>query len=293
MLHVSLLEHLQQRFTDFFSSSTSIYQYKAVYGGDINRCFLLETSKGNFFIKVNASIFGLDMFEKEAMGLILLADTGAVKIPRPLFNGKFNQQIFLVIEYIDPGRPAPDFWESFGRSLAQLHYNSAPQFGLHYNNYIGKLTQSNRQHSSWNAFFSAERLFPLVHKAYEKGMLEPGHVAAAEQISGKLHTLFPEEQPSLLHGDLWNGNFIAAANGEAALFDPAVYFGSREMDMAMSLLFGGFDTRFYEAYEHHFPLQPGWRQRVALCQLYPLLVHLLLFGGSYRERVVETLGQYN
>ncbi|HRN58587.1 MAG TPA: fructosamine kinase family protein, partial [Agriterribacter sp.] len=245
-----------------------------------------------FFIKVNAALFGLDMFEKEARGLIQLADTGAIKVPRPLFDGKFNQQIFLVIEYIDPGQPASGFWESFGRSLAQLHYNRAAQFGLDYNNYIGKLTQCNRQHNSWSNFYAEERILPLVRKAHEKGMLEPGHVAAAEHICSKLHTIFPEEQPSLLHGDLWNGNFIAGTNGEAAIFDPAIYFGHREMDIAMTLLFGGFDTLFYEAYEHHFALQPSWQQRVALCQLYPLLVHLLLFGGSYREKVIETLNQY-
>ena len=292
MLHASLLEHLQQRFTDFFSSPTFIHQYKVVYGGDINRCFMLETNKGSFFIKVNAALFGLDMFEKEARGLIQLADTGAIKVPRPLFDGKFNQQIFLVIEYIEPGQPAPDFWEDFGRSLSQLHYNSTEQFGLNSNNYIGKLAQSNRQHSLWADFYAEERILPLVRKANEKGMLEPEHVAAAEQICHKLHTIFPQERPSLLHGDLWSGNFIAGANGKAAIFDPAIYFGHREMDIAMTLLFGGFDGMFYEAYTHHFPLQPGWQQRVALCQLYPLLVHLLLFGGSYRERVVETLRQY-
>lgn len=292
MIHTSLLEHLQQRFTDFFSVPTTIQQYRAVHGGDTNRCFMLETDKGSFFIKINAALFGLDMFEKEARGLIQLADIGAIKVPRPLFDGKFNQQIFLVIEYIEPGQPAPDFWEDFGRSLSQLHYNRTEQFGLTSNNYIGKLGQSNRQHDNWPDFYAEERILPLVRKANEKGMLEKEHVAAAEQICNKLHTIFPEEDAALLHGDLWKGNFIAGANGKAAIFDPAIYFGHREMDIAMTLLFGGFDTTFYEAYEHGFKLQPGWQQRVLLCQLYPLLVHLLLFGGSYRERVIETLHQY-
>lgn len=292
MLHVSLLEHLQQRFTGFFSSPIFIHQYKAVYGGDINRCFVLETSEGNFFIKVNASIFGLDMFEKEARGLMLLADAGAVKVPRPLFDGKFNQQIFLVTEYIQPGQAAKDFWKDFGENLSELHRNSEDRFGLSYNNYIGKLIQPNDQRKSWAEFYATERILPLTHKAHEKGMLEPKHLNVAEHICNNLHNIFPEERPALLHGDLWNGNFITGADGHAAIFDPAVYFGNREMDLAMSLLFGGFDPSFYEAYEHHFPLQAGWRGRLALCQLYPLLVHLLLFGGSYRERVVETLGQY-
>lgn len=292
MLPVSLLAHIQQRFADFFSSSTSIHQYKAVYGGDMNRCFMLETDKGNFFIKVNASLFGLDMFEKEARGLMQLADAGSLKVPRPLFDGKFHQQIYLVIEYIQPGLPGTGFWEDFGAGLSQLHRNSNGQFGLGYNNYIGKLTQSNRQHSRWADFYGEERILPLVRKAHESGMLEQGHVAAAERICSRLPGIFPEESPSLLHGDLWNGNFITGTDGKAALFDPAVYFGHREMDIAMSLLFGGFDRAFYEAYDHYFPLQPGWQQRTALCQLYPLLVHLLLFGGHYRERVIETINQY-
>ncbi len=292
MLHAALLEHLQQRFTDFFSFPASVHQYKVVYGGDINRCFVLETNRGNFFIKVNASIFGLDMFEKEARGLVLLADTGTIKVPRPLFDGKFNQQIFLVMEYMHPGQMSAYFWEDFGKNLSELHRNTQDECGLGYNNYIGKLVQANHQHSNWADFYAVERILPLVCKAYEKGMLEKESRAAAERLCAKLHSIFPDEKPALLHGDLWNGNFIADGGGNAAIFDPAIYFGNREMDIAMSLLFGGFDPVFYEAYEHHFPLQPGWRQRVALCQLYPLLVHLLLFGGSYRDKVVETIGQY-
>lgn len=292
MLPASLVAHLQQRFAEFFSSSTSIRQYTAVYGGDMNRCFMVETDKGNFFIKVNASLFGLDMFEKEARGLIQLADTGAIKVPRPLFDGKFHQQIYLVMEYMQPGQPAPGFWKDFGAGLSQFHRTGNGQFGLEYNNYIGKLPQSNRQHRRWADFYGEERILPLVHKAHESGALEPEHVAAAERLCSKLSAIFPEESPGLLHGDLWNGNFIAGTDGKAVLFDPAVHFGHREMDMAMSLLFGGFDRTFYEAYEHHFPLQPGWQQRATLCQLYPLLVHLLLFGGNYRERVVETIDQY-
>ena len=292
MLPISLLAHIQQRFAEFFSSSASIRHYTAVYGGDINRCFVLETDKGNFFMKVNASLFGLDMFEKEARGLMQLADTGSLKIPRPLFDGKFHQQIYLVMEYIQPGQPAPGFWEDFGTGLSQLHRTGNRQFGLEYNNYIGKLPQSNGQHGRWADFYGEERILPLVRKAYESGMLEPEHVAAAERICSKLPAIFPEELPCLLHGDLWNGNFMSGTDGKAALFDPAVYFGHREMDIAMSLLFGGFDRVFYEAYEHHFPLQAGWQQRTGLCQLYPLLVHLLLFGGHYRERVIETIDQY-
>lgn len=292
MLHASMIEHLQQRFSDFFSAPVTIMQFKDVYGGDTNKSFLLETNRGNFFIKVNAAMFGLDMFEKEARGLIQLADTGSIKVPRPLFDGKFNQQIFLVIEYVEPGNPAPDFWEDFGKSLSDLHRNSSEYFGLHANNYIGKLSQSNKQHNRWAQFYAEERILPLIYKANERNMLDPGHVSVAEQICSRLHSIFPDEQPALLHGDLWSGNYIVAANGYTAIFDPAVYYGHREVDIAMTLLFGGFDERFYSSYSSHFPLQSGWQERVALCQLYPLLVHLLLFGGKYKQKVIDTLLQY-
>lgn len=293
MLHASLIEHLQHRFSDFFSLPVTIHRFKDVYGGDINKSYLLETDKGNFFIKVNAAMFGLDMFEKEARGLIHLADTGAIKVPRPLFDGKYHQQIFLVIEYVEPGQPAPDFWEDFGMSLSRLHKNTSSEFGLHTGNYIGKLVQSNTPHSRWTDFYAEERILPLVRKANERGMLDAAQVKLAEQICGRLHILLPEEPPALLHGDLWSGNFMVAANGHAAIFDPAIYYGHREMDIAMTLLFGGFDELFYKAYTYHFPLQPAWEERVALYQLYPLLVHLLLFGGKYRQKVTDALLQYS
>ncbi|HRP32368.1 MAG TPA: fructosamine kinase family protein [Agriterribacter sp.] len=292
MLPATLLVHLEQRFSDFFSSPISIRGYESVYGGDINKCFKIETSGGIFFIKVNAALFGLDMFEKEARGLMKLADTRSVVVPAPLFDGKFNQQIFLVMEYINPGHPALDFWQNFGTHLAKLHYSGAEQFGLEYDNYIGKLTQRNHQSNDWNVFFAEERILPLVHKAHERGLLETDQVHAVVQICSRLNEIFPAESPALLHGDLWNGNFVPGGNGQAAIFDPAIYYGHREMDIAMTLLFGGFDAVFYEAYQHHFPLQPGWEKRVALCQLYPLLVHLLLFGGNYRQKVEEVIAQY-
>lgn len=292
MLHQQFIDHLGQRFTDFFESTVEIHGHTPVHGGDISQAFMLETNKGRFLIKVNAAIFGLDMFEKEAKGLIHLADTGALKVPRPLFDGKFHQQIFLIMEYIDPGNTAQDFWENFGEGMAKLHYNSSDQFGLDYDNYLGKLVQKNTRHNSWDAFYSAERILRLVNKAQQKGLLETKHIKQAEQLSAKLSSLFPGEKPALLHGDLWKGNFIAGANGYVAIYDPAIYYGSREMDIAMARLFGGFEDRFYDSYHYHFPLQDGWEERLQACQLYPLLVHLLLFGGHYRQMVTEVLEKF-
>ncbi len=293
MLHSRLIEHLQQRFTDFFTDATTIHNNSPVHGGDINQAFMLETSKGKFLIKINAALFGLDMFEKEARGLITLADTGCIKVPRPLFDGKFHQQIYLVMEYIDKGNPAENFWNDFGEKLACVHHQTGDNHGLGYPNYIGKLVQPNFAHDNWPVFYSNERILHFADKALSKNLIDTEQMKEIEKLSAKFRDIFPDEKPSLLHGDLWSGNFMVASNGLAAIFDPAVYYGNREMDIAMSLLFGGFDRKFYDAYQYHFPLQQSWEQRVELCQLYPLLIHLILFGGHYHQQVMDIIKKYN
>jgi fructosamine-3-kinase len=185
-----------------------------------------------------------------------------------------------------------DFWERFGTSIAALHGHHADRFGLEYPNYIGKLHQFNQQHDSWHDFYSNERIMRLVYKAHDRQMLDSTNVTEAEAICAKLKNLIPEEKPSLLHGDLWSGNYTVADDGAPAVFDPAVYYGHREMDLAMARLFGGFDQRFFAAYETAAPLQPGAAERVPLFQLYPLLVHLLLFGGGYRKQVEDVLHKF-
>jgi fructosamine-3-kinase len=291
-LHPGFVHHLEERFQSFFQAPLRVTGISSVPGGDINQCYRLETDKGPFFIKVNASIFGLDFFEKEARGLILLANTGAIRVPRPLFDGKFHQQVYLVMEDLDKGTPVADFWERFGTSIAAVHTHHAPQFGLEYPNYIGKLHQFNQQHDSWHDFYCNERIMRLAYKARDRQMLDSAAIAMAENICARLKDLIPEEQPSLLHGDLWSGNYTVTADGAPAVFDPAVYYGHREMDLAMARLFGGFDQRFFAAYDAAYPLQPGAVERIPLFQLYPLMVHLLLFGGGYHRQVQEILGQF-
>lgn len=292
MFHSSFVNHLQERLTGFFSSETTILSHTPVQGGDINQAFLLETSQGKFLIKINAAMYGLDMFEKEAKGLLHLAEAKSLRVPMPLLDGKYHQELFFVMEYIEPGAPAENFWELFGEGIAKLHTNSNEYFGFEHNNFIGSLAQSNNRHDAWAEFYSSERLIPLAHKANKRGVLENEYVELVEKISARLGSIFPEEKPALLHGDLWSGNFMADAKGDPVIFDPAIYYGNREMDIAMSLLFGGFDNAFYASYNHHHPLQPGWEERVDLCQLYPLLVHLTLFGGSYHGRVVDIVKRY-
>lgn len=292
MFHSSFIKFLQDKFTDFLSSETSINNYITVQGGDTNKAFLLETNHGKFLIKVNAAMYGLDMFEKEAKGLLQLAETKCLRVPMPLFDGKYHQELFFVMEFIEPGKASENFWGSFGEGIAKLHTTSDTHYGLEHNNFIGSLAQQNNKHETWADFYAHQRLIPLAHKANKRGVLENEYVNLVEKISTGLSSIFPEEKPALLHGDLWNGNYMADSNGNPVIFDPAIYYGNREMDIAMALLFGGFDEKFYASYNHYYPLQPGWEQRIKLCQLYPLLVHLTLFGGNYQQQVIDVIKQY-
>lgn len=292
MFHSSFINFLQGKFSEFFSSTTVIHSHTAVKGGDINQAFLLETNQGRFLIKVNAAMYGLDMFEKEAKGLLHLAETKSLRVPMPLFDGKYHQELFFVMEYIEPGTASENFWESFGEGIAKLHANSNTHYGFEHNNFIGSLLQPNNKLETWANFYAHQRLIPLAHKANKRGVLENEHVDLIEKISTRLSSIFPDEKPALLHGDLWSGNFMADQQGNPVIFDPAVYFGNREMDIAMSLLFGGFDSSFYTSYHYYYPLPPEWEKRIKLCQLYPLLVHLTLFGGNYHEQVIDVIEKY-
>jgi fructosamine-3-kinase len=148
--------------------------------------------------------------------------------------------------------------------------------------------QDNTPHPLWSPFYTQCRIMPFVRQLRDTGLLANRDVTAAENLCKELPSIFPRETPSLLHGDLWSGNFMFTVNGPA-IFDPAVYYGHREMDIGMSLLFGGFDEKFYESYNRVYPFAKGWRQRVPYAQLYPLLAHAVFFGGHYISSVEEIL----
>jgi fructosamine-3-kinase len=286
-------QHLEEKFSQFFQSAVLISNISPARGGDINQCFILETTAGQFFIKINAALFGRDFFEKEARGLMALLETGALKTPQPLFDGKFHQEIYLVMEYLRQGEKGSDFWPSFAKGLALLHKKSNPEFGWHESNYIGRLIQQNYFNTDWVSFYAENRILCNIQKAINRQLLENNDLQMAEKLCARLSGLMPAEPPSLLHGDLWSGNFMGLGDGQAAIFDPAVYYGHRETDIAMTHLFGGFDNAFYDSYQAEFPLAAGWQERLPLFQLYPLLIHLLLFGGPYRESVRNILKKFS
>lgn len=289
MIDNLLRAKIEEDSSRFLGVKIQINQVQRLTGGDIHTCFRLETDKDDFFLKLGESALSGDMFRKEMSGLQALSRSHTVNVPRPLFSGAWRGASYMVAGFIHKGRPAADFWESFARSLAGLHRCSYAGFGFDEDNYIGTLPQSNRIHADWPGFYREERLYPLIRSAYEKGMIAHRHLAGAEFLYKKLPEIFPAEPSSLLHGDLWGGNFMVGSDGKAVVFDPSVYYGHREMDLAMSRLFGGFDVKFYRFYEEAYPLEKGWQQRISVCQLYPMLVHLHLFGGGYSNGVRDIL----
>lgn len=265
-------------------------------GGDINTSAQVFSSEGVFFIKWNhaqqTTAEWPTMFEAEALGLDLLRQTDALFVPNVIGYGQQLDKSYLILEYIDPGAPAKTYWETLGQSLAVIHSHTQPTFGLHFNNYIGSLPQNNQSASSGVEFFFEHRLLPQAGLALYKGLLTKQTYDALFRLRDRLPDLLPTERPALLHGDLWSGNVMVTETGQPALIDPAVYYGLRESDVAFTKLFGGFADRFYEAYHEAFPLESGFNERIAIYNLYPLLVHVNLFGSGYVSGVERVLKQF-
>ncbi len=265
---------------------------KTLSGGSINKAFRLETNIGNFFLKYNNASKFPQMFEKEARGLSLLRSAGEIDIPEIIFHSEAGQDAFLLLEYIDSVGQTNDFWSNFGKSLAKLHNHKAEAFGLDHDNYMGSLYQHNEFHDDWIEFFIEERLERQVKLARENAAIGRNDVLAFERLYKRLGEIFPATKPSLIHGDLWSGNFMVNGKGDACLIDPAVYYGHPEIDIAMSTLFGVFNSEFYESYIAHNPLEKGWEKRLDIYNLYPLMVHVNLFGGGYPGSVRRIIGRF-
>lgn len=265
----------------------------SVSGGDINAAFCLYSGEEKYFLKVNSSRHYTGMFQSEAKGLNVLRVNTSIIVPGVIKYGLVNEQQYLLLSWLETGRPQPDCMEKFGGNLALMHRQTKSYFGLEVDNYIGSIPQQNTRHTSWGLFYEESRILPLVKRLVDSGSFSGKDMRLAEQFCKKLDNLFPAEPPALLHGDLWVGNYMVTSTGYVAIYDPAIYYGHREMDIGMSKLFGGFDQRFYKAYHEIYPLDPGWERRLSLTQLYPLLVHAVLFGGHYIERARGIIEEYS
>lgn len=262
------------------------------HGGSINEAFKLDTSAGFFFLKKNDAKLYPDMFKCELQGLSFIQNTQTLHTPEIIACGEFEAHQFLILKFTEKGIPGKNYWEDFGYGLAKMHRCTNPYFGFDNDNYIGSLHQINKKESSWSEFFIHHRLEPLVAMALNAKKLNHSHYDLFQNLFKKIGQLFPEENASLVHGDLWNGNCFANTDGHPVIFDPAVYFGHREMDIAMTRLFGGFHSKFYAAYNEVYPLENGWEERIRIANLYPLLVHVNLFGGSYIGEVESVLNHF-
>lgn len=292
MLPKEIQYELENALASRTGETVKVQAASPVSGGSINQAAAVTTTEGKYFVKWNSAARHPGMFEAEAKGLQLLKKPGELFIPGVVHIGAAGKDAFLVLEFVEQGRKLDDFWEAFGISLARLHSQTNEKFGLDHDNYIGSLPQSNTRHSAWSEFFACERLEPQLRLARDEGKVTRQLASRFANLFTVLDEIFPAEKPALLHGDLWSGNFMVSPSGSACIMDPAVYFGHREMDIAMTRLFGGFAEGFYDGYMQQRALEKGWEKRIDLCNLYPLLVHVNLFGGGYISQVESIMKRF-
>jgi fructosamine-3-kinase len=266
-------------------------QPRHVGGGCINSAAVLEDGATRWFVKLNDAS-RLDMFEAERDGLDAMAATASIRVPRPLCCGLADGQAFIAMEYVPLGGSGGSTAARAGEQLATMHRSTAPAHGWHRDNTIGATPQPNAQDADWVRFWCVQRLgfqLDLAARNGYGGRLQQRGAQLRERVGALLDHA---PAPSLLHGDLWGGNFGGDAAGNPVIFDPACYYGDREADLAMTELFGGFGSGFYAAYNATWPLDPGYQTRKTLYNLYHILNHLNLFGGGYggqAERMIDRL----
>lgn len=270
--------------------SVKVRGFSAASGGCINNGGEVHTNKETYFVKWNDADRYPAMFLREAEGLKLLFAANAICVPEVICTGMTGDGLQLIVmQFIRSSARCNKFWELLGQRLASLHRNTQPHFGLNQNNYIGSLRQYNEYRSTWSSFFIEQRLEKQVELAVQEGRLIRTDQKHFDVLYKIIPELMPEEPPALLHGDLWGGNLLVNETGEPCLIDPAVYYGHREAEIAYTQLFGGFNHEFYTAYEEVFPLLKGFDKRADVYNLYPLLVHVNLFGGGYANQVRSIL----
>jgi len=260
-----------------------------VGGGSINQAFRVCGDGGPLFVKINDAD-ALPAFEAEAEGLAALEAGGGIAVPATIALGRAGDTAYLVLEWVELAERSTAAQARLGAGLARQHRNTAESFGWHRDNTIGATSQRNAASASWQEFLADQRLGYQLSLAAQQGFPAAG-LAQGRRLLGRLEEFFQGRSPeaSLLHGDLWSGNWGADATGTPFIFDPAVYYGDREADLAMTRLFGGFGSAFYSAYEREWPLDAGWEARVDLYNLYHLLNHYNLFGAGYLPQIEACL----
>ncbi len=277
-----------------FGREVKIFSSATLMGGCINHASKLETSEGSYFLKWNAD-GPAEMFLREAEGLIELKKAAGhcLIIPEVIASKEVNTSPgFLILEYLEPGKDAKNTDDNLGRCLAALHQYKNTRFGFFNNNYCGATLQENLWKDNWAEFFRDNRVGFLLELIQKERPLPAVEMKIYRQLMKKIPLLISgSAQPVLIHGDLWSGNYMITDSGPA-LIDPAACYADREMEFGMITMFGGFSRRFYDAYNDVFPLPADWKYRNRLYQLYHVLNHYYLFGGSYRSQALMLAKSY-
>jgi len=267
--------------------------HQTLTGGSINSVYLLEiNNQEHFCCKINTADKFPSMFAIEKTGLEHLGTQKIIRVPKVIACEKLAGHQVLILEWIEPGSRSTVFWKKFGQQLSQLHEIRGTAYGLDHNNYMGALKQSNKESSSWSEFFYNERINPQVKLAVDNQLLTLDQAKKFEKLPGRLGNIFDATGPSLVHGDLWSGNFLCDIEKQPVLIDPAIYYGHPAVDLGLTTLFGGFDKLFYEAYNYYSPFPSNYLEQWDCCNLYPLLIHLNLFGRGYLGDILEIIGRY-
>ena len=279
--------YLEQQITLATGCSFHMDSHHSVGGGCINSAFKISDAGRSYFIKTNDARYA-SMFETEAEALREMAASASVRVPEPVCYGEFDNQCYLVMEYLELGGSAD--MAGFGRQLALMHRTTADSFGWRCDNVIGSTPQPNSWKKDWIDFWREHRLGFQLHTAAANGY--GGELQRlGERLMSDMPVLFSSHNPvaSMLHGDLWGGNYGALRDGTPVIFDPAFYYGDRETDLAMTTLFGGFGSRFYAAYNDAWPLDDGYELRKTFYNIYHIINHLNLFGGGYHGQAISMI----
>jgi protein-ribulosamine 3-kinase len=272
--------------------NSEVSDFKSLSGGCINDAYKITAGNGNtYFLKINNPG---RMFFCEANGLNEIRKAAAINVPR-VFS---VDEEFILTEFVEQGKYPKNFYEMFGYQFALMHNYSSNEFGFYEDNYIGSTPQwnmaSDDEKKNWTHFYFQKRLLYQFNLCQRNGYADESFRNAFRIVENKIDQILGESEnlPSLLHGDLWGGNFICSNSGEVYLIDPAVYFGNREADLAMTKLFGSFNKEFYDSYQQTFPLPPGYEYRENIYKLYHVMNHLNLFGSAYYEQALHLMKFY-
>jgi fructosamine-3-kinase len=266
---------------------------KRHWSGSFSEFYIIGSGAQNYFLKLSTHPEAYAQYKAETIGLRAIGESNTIQVPQIIGYGRLESNTaYLCMEYVDAVPFSTRTSEKLGYQLAALHRHSAEYYGWKENNFIAVLPQENRKCQNWIDFFIDQRLkiqFDLAAKQFSDGFLKCENL---NLFYTNIRQTLIEEKPSLLHGDLWSGNILSDKKAAVYLIDPAVYYGHREVDIAMALLFGGFQSNFYNAYQEVFPLLPEWENRIPIYQLYYLLVHLNLFGRAYLNAVEGIVRKY-